>query len=150
MKQNLKCCLQAVPQLTCASSALLLVRLIAGVAFVLHGWGKIQNPMGWMGPDSPVPGVFQLLAAVSEFGGGIAWILGFLTSIASVGIACTMAVAVFVHMVVMKDPFVNMAGGSSFEPALGYLGTAILILVLGPGKFSIDAKLFGERKCDTK
>jgi len=146
MKLNIKCCLPVVPQPSCASSALLFVRLVAGVAFVLHGWGKIQNPMGWMGPESPVPGFFQLLAAVSEFGGGIAWIIGFLTPFASFGIACTMAVAVFMHMVVMKDPFVNMTGGSSFEPALGYLATAILILVIGPGKFSIDAKVFGDRK----
>jgi hypothetical protein len=29
-----------------------------------------------MGTGSPVPGLFQLLAAISEFGGGIAWILG--------------------------------------------------------------------------
>lgn len=45
-----------------------------GVAFVLHGWPKIQNPMGWMnamGMQS-VPSFLQALAALAEFGGGIA------------------------------------------------------------------------------
>ena len=48
------------------------VRLVAGTAFVLHGWPKIQNPTGWMGPDAPVPGALQAAAAVAEFGGGVA------------------------------------------------------------------------------
>jgi putative oxidoreductase len=57
-----------------------------------------------------------------------------------------MAVAVYLHSMVMKDPFVNMTGGSSYEPALVFLGIALVILVLGPGKFSLDKKIFGERK----
>lgn len=68
-----------------------------------------------MPAPSPVPSFFQFLAALSEFGGGIALIIGFLTPIASLGIAFTMAVATFFHEVVMKDPFVNLTGGSSFE-----------------------------------
>lgn len=142
---NAKLFFKPMAQPTNASFALLLVRLIAGTAFVLHGWGKIQNPFGWMGPEAPVPAVFQFLAALSEFGGGIAWILGLFTSLASLGIAFTMLVATSMHAFVLKDPFVNMTGGSSFEPALGYLGLAILLFTLGPGMFSLDRKLFGER-----
>lgn len=148
MKTNLKRFLQPVPQLPFASVALLLLRLIVGTAFVFHGWGKIQNPFGWNPPQSPVsiPGLFQFLAAISEFGGGIAWILGLLTPIASFGIGCTMTVAVYMHLIVNKDPFVNPTGGVSYEPALVYLGISILILASGPGKFSLDAKVFGERR----
>lgn len=47
---------------TFADAALLLIRVVAGIAFMTHGWGKIQNPFGWMGPEAPVPGVFQALA----------------------------------------------------------------------------------------
>jgi putative oxidoreductase len=32
-----------------------------------------------MGKESSIPGIFQALAAISEFGGGIALISGFLT-----------------------------------------------------------------------
>jgi len=58
---------------TMASIVLLLLRLVAGSAFILHGWQKVQNPVGWMGPESSIPGFFQFLAAISEFGGGIGW-----------------------------------------------------------------------------
>ena len=138
--------MQPVPQPAFASAALFLLRLIVGTAFVFHGWGMIQNPFHWMGPQASIPGFFQFLAAISEFGGGIAWVLGLLTPIASLGILCTMAVAVHMHLIVRHDPFVNPTGGMSYEPALVYLGIAILILALGPGKFSLDNKIFGKRK----
>ena len=144
-KINLKPCIQPPPQPVCASVALLLLRLIAGTAFILHGWGKIQHPFDWMGTESGVPGIFQFLAALSEFGGGIAWVLGLLTPLASLGIACTMAVAVFFHLVLGGDPFVNNSGGASYEPALVYLGISILMLALGPGRYSLDARVFGSR-----
>jgi hypothetical protein len=73
-----------------ADVALLLTRVVAGVAFMMHGWPKIQNPLGWMGPEGFAPGSLQALAAISEFGGGLAWVLGLLTPLASLGIACTM------------------------------------------------------------
>jgi putative oxidoreductase len=41
------------------------------------------------------------------------------------------------------DPFVGKPGQASFEPAAGYLACAILFLLLGPGRFSLDALLFG-------
>jgi putative oxidoreductase len=132
-------------QSTKASIVLLILRLVAGSAFILHGWQKIQNPVGWMGPESSIPGFFQLLAAISEFGGGIGWVLGLFTPLASLGIASTMTFAVYFHSMVRKDPFVNLTGGPSYELALVYLGIALVCLVLGPGKFSLDKMIFGER-----
>jgi len=111
------------------STALLLVRLVMGVAFILHGYAKITNAFGWMGPDAPVPGALQALAALSEFGGGIALILGLLTPLASLGLIVTMAVAVFFH-VSKGDPMVQ-----GYEPALVYLALALLFFLAGPGRF---------------
>lgn len=122
---------------------LLLIRLVCGYAFILIGWGKIQNPMGWMGEASGFPGIFQALAAISEFIGGIALVLGFLTRLAAFGLACTMLVAIYMHKVIMGDPFVNLTGGSSYQPAMLYLLLALLLLVAGPGRFSVDRLLFG-------
>ncbi len=127
------------------SIVLLILRLVAGSAFILHGWQKIQNPLGWMEPESSIPGFFQLLAAISEFGGGIGWVFGILTPLASLGIASTMTVAVYFHSMVRKDPFVNLTGGPSYELALVYFGIALVLLVLGPGKFSLDKLIFRER-----
>ena len=121
------------------------MRLVAGFAFMHHGYGKIQNPLGWMGPTAPVPGFFQALAALSEFGGGLAWILGLLTPLASFGLMCTMAVAVWTHAGVMGDPFVSMTGGRAYELAAVYLSIALLLLLAGPGRFSADRAAFGEK-----
>jgi putative oxidoreductase len=125
------------------SIGLLLPRVVMGAAFLLHGWGKIQNPLGWMGADSSVPAVFQALAALAEFGGGIALILGFLTRLGSLGIATDMIVALSIVHLPHHDPFVNLKGGASFELAAIYLACAVLFLILGPGRFSVDAIVFG-------
>jgi len=128
------------------SAGLLIVRLVAGLAFMFHGWGKIQNPTGWMGPDAPVPGVLQALAAISEFGGGLAWILGLLTPLASLGLICTMTVATYMHAFVLHDPFVAKGPGKgSYELASVYFCIALLFLLAGPGRFSADRAMFGER-----
>ncbi|UYQ91010.1 DoxX family protein [Chitinophaga horti] len=126
------------------SLVLLILRVVVGIAFMYHGWGKIQQPLSWNSPESPlaIPAIFQLLAAVSEFGGGIALVLGLVTPIAAFGIAVTMAVAVYMHAVIFKQPFVDMAGGPSFELALVYLAIALVLMVIGPGKYSIDYRLF--------
>ena len=127
------------------SAGLLILRLVVGAAFLYHGYGKIQNPFGWMGPNAGIPAVFQALAAVSEFGGGIAWMLGLLTPLASFGLACTMTVAVWMHAGVLHDPFVALQGGRSYELASAYLCVAVLFLLAGPGRFSVDRFAFGEK-----
>lgn len=128
------------------SAGLLMLRLLAGLAFMFHGYGKIQNAFGWMGENAGVPGFFQALAAVSEFGGGLAWMLGLLTPLASFGLACTMSVAVYLHAVVLKDPFVAAGPGKgAYELASVYLCVAVFLLLTGPGRFSVDRFVFGEK-----
>lgn len=128
-----------------AAIGLLIVRIIFGVGIALHGWGKIQQPFSWMGPDAGVPGILQFLAALSEFGGGIALVLGLLTPVAMVGLAFTMLYAtVMVHMKA-GQPFVAQGGGPSYEKAALYLGVALLVIFTGPGALSLDAKLFGKK-----
>lgn len=129
--------------------ALLFVRLVVGLAFMYHGWGKTQNPMGWMGPDAQVPGFLQALAAIAEFGGGLAFIIGLLTRLAAFGLACTMLVAVITHKFIMGDPFVNLTGGGAYEIAAVYFTISLLFLIDGPGRFSLDRKIFGVRTHST-
>jgi putative oxidoreductase len=122
---------------------LLVLRLVAGTAMMLHGWPKIQHAFSWMGPKAPVPGVLQALAALAEFGGGLCWVLGLVTPVASFLIACTMAVAITTVHLPKGDPFVAYPpGGPSFEPAAGYLAVALLLLLAGPGRIALDALLF--------
>jgi putative oxidoreductase len=119
-----------------------------GAAFLFHGEPKIQNAFHWMDgreAPSPVPPFLQAAAAVSEFVGGMALIVGLLTPLAALGIACTMATALFMVHLPQWDPFVGRPGQRSFELAAIYLASAILLLLIGPGVLSIDALLFGRR-----
>jgi putative oxidoreductase len=99
-----------------------------------------------MPPDAPIPGFLQFLAALSEFGGGLALILGAVTSLAMFGLSITMLVATCMHAFVMKDPFVASGPGqSSYEPALIYFCVSVLLMFIGAGKYSVDHKIFGSR-----
>ena len=122
------------------SFGLLALRVVTGLAFIQHGWPKIQNPMGWMGPDAPMPGFLLALAAVAEFGGGIALILGLLIPLATLGLLCTMAVAMYTH-ISRGDPWVGQ-GGPAWELASIYFTIALLLFLAGPGRYSLDAQLF--------
>jgi putative oxidoreductase len=125
---------------------LLVLRLVTGAAFIFHGWPKIQNAFHWMDRDnapSGVPDWLQALAALSEFGGGIALILGFLTLLAALGIGCTMITALATVHIPHGDPFVASGPGQpSCEPAAVYLAVMIALFFVGPGLLSLDALLF--------
>lgn len=114
------------------SAGLFLLRLVTGIAFILHGTPKIASPFAWMPLEAPIPGFLQGLAALAEFGGGIALILGLLTPLASLGIMCTMAVAAFFH-ISKGDGFIQ-----GYELALVYLSISTFFFLVGPGKFSLD------------
>ena len=131
------------------SAGLLGLRLVMGTAFVFHGWPKIQNPFGWMGPEAAMPGFLVALAAVAEFGGGLGLIVGFATRLAALGIAAVMTVAIFSVHVPQGDPFVGNGPGPSYELAAVYLACAVVFLLLGPGRYALDALLFG-KLCKTK
>ncbi len=121
------------------STALLITRVIFGIAMAFHGWPKFQNMTTWMGPETPIPTIFVALAAIAEFLGGIAIALGALTPVAAFGNACTMLVAALFH-ISKGDPFVSSGpGGGSWELAGVYLVLSVALLLTGPGRFSVDA-----------
>jgi putative oxidoreductase len=125
------------------ATGLLIVRFVFGLGLVLHGLPKIQNPTSWMGPNG-MPGILQLAAAVSEFFGGLALMFGLLTPLAALGVGITMGVAILTAHA--GDPFISATGGRSFELAALYLSSALGLMFVGPGAFSLDALLFGRRR----
>lgn len=96
-----------------------------------------------MGPDAPVPALFQFLALLSELGGGLALAFGLLTPLACLGIISTMLVAILTAH--LNDPIMMTGKGGAKEPALLFLAPAILFLFSGAGFFSFDKILFGRR-----
>lgn len=121
--------------------ALLALRLVAGPAFILHGWPKIQNAFGWMG--DAVPGWLQAMAAFAEFAGGMAILGGLLTQLAALGIACVMMSALFMVHFPKGDPFIGTEG--SWELPAVYLAIMIALVLRGAGSFSLDALVFDKR-----
>lgn len=126
------------------SLGLLILRLVVGVAFVLHGWPKIQKPTSWMG--DAIPGIFQLASALAEFGGGIALIVGVLTPLVTLALAINMAVALMIAHFPKDQPFVGGGPGGSFELPLVYFALMLALFTTGPGRYSLDAMLWGRAR----
>ena len=129
------------------AAGLFAIRFVAGAAMALHGWPKITNPTGWMGPDPGIPAPLIAAAAVAEFGGGICWMLGLLTPLFSLMLLGTMGTAAGMVHIPAGDPFVaTKQGQGSWELAAVYFAVSLLLLLAGPGKFSLDYFLFGRRR----
>lgn len=134
-----------------ADVGLLIARVGAGLLIAL-GHGRFKLPpsdqfiSGVESAGFPAPAFFAWLATFAEFGGGLLLALGLLTRPAAFLIACTMLVAALrVHA---NDPlFAQVAkGGPSKEMALLFLMPALLFLLAGPGRYSIDAMIRGRTR----
>ena len=119
---------------------LLLLRLGLGVMFLFHGWPKlVGGPDKWASVGralgalgiAVLPTLWGLLAALSEFGGGICLLLGLFFRPASLTMAVTMAVAANWH-------FARGDGlaGASHALELGIVFFALALI--GPGRYSLD------------
>lgn len=122
-----------------ADLGLLVVRVWFGLVLAFgHGLSKITGleafVAGVANRGIPLPGLLGPAAALSEFAGGILLALGLASRVAAVFVLVTMLVAaLFVHA---ADPFAKK------EFALAYAIAALAILIAGPGRFSLDARLF--------
>ena len=127
---------------------LLILRFVMGLGMMSHGLSKIQKPFGWMGPDGP-PGFLQALAALGEFGGGLAIVLGFLTPLGALGVLCTMIGAWYFKL--RELPWLSVEpGAKTFELAAFYGAVALMFLLTGPGRFSLDALIWGKKSSNFK
>ena len=142
---------------TTNSFAPTLARLTLGIVFFPHGAQKV---LGWFGgyglsgtfhaftQQMHIPAVFAALAIAAEFLGSLGLITGFLTRIAALGIAVNMAVAVaMVHHA--NGFFMNWYGnqkGEGFEYHILAIGLALIVMIYGAGKASVDAAIAGGGK----
>jgi len=130
--------------MTTLDLALLVVRLVLGITFVLHGGQKL---FGWYGgagikgarnmmQDLGVahPGLLGWMAALSEAGGGLFVLIGLLTPLAAALIISTMLVAIYtVHW---KNGF--FAGNRGYEFNLSLIALAATLVLMGAGLISVD------------
>lgn len=127
--------------------ALLLLRLLIGISFIVHGYPKlfVNGPSGLAGffgsINIPLPLVSAWIVGLLEFFGGIALLVGVFTRVTSALLAFTMVVAIVAAK--QGDGFL----GWELEYLLAGVATALAIA--GAGALSIDAglkrKAAGER-----
>jgi len=124
--------------------AVLMLRLLLGFVFVMHGSQKLLGAFGGGG----IAGFAGMLAksgiephvllawvvGITEFVGGICIFFGFLTRLWAAGLVIDMAVALFkVHLV---NGFFFSKNGFEFVLTLGVL--ALAVVLMGPGAPSVD------------
>jgi len=118
----------------------MLLRLVVGAIFVMHGGQKlfvfgfsgVAGAFAQMG--IPMANVLGPFVAFVEFFGGLALIFGLLSRLAALGIASTMVVAILqVHL---KNGFFAQMG---VEFPLSLLGSTIMLAITGAGNWSLDS-----------
>lgn len=137
---------------TNASFAPTVARLALGLVMFPHG---AQKALGWFGGygyhgtmgfftgTMHIPAVFAFLAIAAEFAGSLALLAGFFSRVAAFGIAANMTVAILtVHYA--NGYFMNWSGsqkGEGVEYHLLALGLALIVMIYGGGRASVDARL---------
>ena len=119
------------------SLAALILRLMIGVVFIIHGYPKFSATQRKQGGDwmksMGMPAGFILLGAVVEFFGGIAILLGILTQVIAVLFAVWMLSTTWLSKVKMKKKF-----ASGYEIDVVLLLASLALAAIGPGALSID------------
>ncbi|HRF75973.1 MAG TPA: DoxX family protein [Chitinophagales bacterium] len=124
---------------------MLFLRIALGASFIYnHGFKKIADPSRWgkLGAEMQVihidfaPAFWGFMAAFSEFFGAVFIILGLFTRLSAFMLAFTM----FIAFMAGNSP--NDFNAYPFEMMLVF----ITIMIIGPGKLSIDAQISGFKK----
>ncbi len=126
----------------------LLLRVVLGAVMFPHGAQKV---LGWFGgygfsgtmtaftQNMHIPALFAFLAIAAEFAGALGLIVGLTTRVAAFGVGVTMAVAATMHW--QNGFFMNWYGnqkGEGFEYHLLAIGIAVVLMIKGGGRFSLD------------
>jgi putative oxidoreductase len=128
-------------------------RLMLSIVFLPHGSQKLLGLFGGHGfaatmksfTSSGMPAIFAFLVIMAESLGALALLFGLFGRFMAFGIGLVMLGAIFlVHL--PNGFFMNWFGtqkGEGFEYHLLAIGLALLIMLNGSGKFSLDRLLYG-------
>lgn len=116
-----------------------LLRVVAGLLLVTHGYGKILNPFGAVGMVEGLgfyPGVFwSPLLAATEFFGGILLALGLFTRPAAFASTIVLAVTIYFHWIVKAEGL----GGA--EKSILWAAITLYFAIRGANSQSVDARI---------
>jgi putative oxidoreductase len=123
-----------------------LLRLVLGIAMVIHGYGKVIPASGFHGntfaalnhhghvvASLGLPYWLGYVSALTEFVGGILVLLGLFTRFSAFMIACDMLAAILL--------VTRHHGYSGSEYALALLVIAVMVLFTGAGVMALDRKI---------
>ena len=125
-----------------ARYGLAILRVVLGIAMLVHGWSKLSggvgNVAGFFGMlGIPAPGLMAWVVTIVELVGGILLVVGFLTQIAGILIALDMLGAILFAFLLRGAPFIEN-GQISWEREAVFAAAALCIALAGPGAWSVD------------
>lgn len=131
-----------------AQFGMLVLRVVVGLTFAVHGWQKFNEftiagtqasfrAMGVPLADIAAPGVATL-----ELVGGIAIILGVLTRVFAALLIFDMLGAMFI----VHRPNGFFVTNNGIELVLLLAAACLMFVLAGAGRYSVDHKLFGGRR----
>ena len=135
----------------CASCGPLVLRVVTGLIFAVHGFqkfsGGIEGVGGFFGSlGIPAPLFFAYVVTFVELVGGIALILGFLTHWAAKLLAIDMAFAFF--LVHASNGFYVNKGG--YEFVLILFAAAVTLMIMGSGSLALDNLMMRKKEGEMK
>jgi putative oxidoreductase len=126
---------------TLRSSGVLVLRVVVGVTFLLHGLDKLGHLAGteqlFVSLGIPAPALMSPLVAGTEAVGGVLLIAGLATPLVGAALAIDMLVALLTAH--LGQGFFVRDGGIELTLLLG--GASLGIGLMGAGRFSLDASL---------
>ena len=118
-----------------SSFAPLPIRIMMGIAFIIHGLPKFADIEGFQGyfASAGIPTELALPLALLEVIGGIALIVGIATRIASMLFMVEM-----IGAIIMVKASAGFAVGGGYELDLLLMSIATSLLISGPGRMSVE------------
>jgi putative oxidoreductase len=119
---------------------LLVLRVVTGLVFFLHGWQKLfdnglaATEAGFEFMGAPVPAVTSVLVTFIELIGGAALIVGAFTRIAALLLALDMLGAIFIFHI----DFGFFVENGGIELVLVLAAATIALIFAGGGRYSAD------------
>jgi putative oxidoreductase len=133
------------PDRSAVDLSLLILRLVVGGIFMIHGSQKMFGAFGGPGLKAVVEmfggGPLGYLVSIGEFFGGVGLVFGFLSRFSAASLIVIMCGAI--AMVHGKNGFFlgkgpdSMMKDAGFEYCFALIGLLVPILICGPGRFSI-------------
>jgi putative oxidoreductase len=122
--------------------AKLLLRVSIGIMMLFHGFHKVINGIGgvrYLVTNAGLPEFFAYGVFIGELVFPVLIVLGLYARVASLGLAFTMLMAIFLaHGSSLFE--LGKHGAPTFELPFLYMISCIVIFLLGSGKYAVNAK----------